>query len=528
MIDGRPIRESTFSGVDLAVLQSFPIDIIKRIEVVRGPGSVLYGTGAYSGVINIITKDFGPAGQKIRVSGGGYGEAQVNATGGVKEFGASVRGFHTRGFEYNAYDETPAALGGPTLTSDRFRSREYGGLFKSQIGGVSVRGFIGDVKQDMLGSLSWNPKGDINSTRKFLDLGYSHQPVSILTSSYNLTYNKNDTDFVLDVGIPEIINTEDLLFETTQTLRPFEALEFIIGGTAQNNRGKTPVLPEQREFWYSLYLQSKLRLGTTTLLAGVQGNKVPDIEFNIVPRIGVIQKLSERWTLKLLNATAFRAPTIAERYIQAVPQLQGNPNLIHETVNTTDLQANYVHEGYRAALTYFHSDYKNLIQNSPNASNINSYGNTGRRLVDGIEFENKWIPSNKVLVSFALSYIYSRQSDLKDDTRFPRMSGKLGGSYTFDAGITLGLFDVWTGEPLRSIGDGRNTPVNDTHSVTLQSDFALDQLFGTNILQGASAQIFVDNLLNETIQHQDLSRHQVNAYPLTGGRNVIGQISYKF
>ena len=59
LINGRPDRESQEGGLMSETFQSFPIDIIERIEVIRGPGSVLYGSDAFSGVINILTEDHG-------------------------------------------------------------------------------------------------------------------------------------------------------------------------------------------------------------------------------------------------------------------------------------------------------------------------------------------------------------------------------------------------------------------------------------------------------------------------------------
>ena len=57
LLNGRPMRESVHAGVNAAILNMFPVESIQRIEVIRGPGSVLYGTSAFQGVINIITKE---------------------------------------------------------------------------------------------------------------------------------------------------------------------------------------------------------------------------------------------------------------------------------------------------------------------------------------------------------------------------------------------------------------------------------------------------------------------------------------
>jgi outer membrane receptor for ferrienterochelin and colicin len=56
LINGRPVREIMEGGVSSDLLESFPVRILERIEVIKGPGSVLYGSDAFSGVVNLITK----------------------------------------------------------------------------------------------------------------------------------------------------------------------------------------------------------------------------------------------------------------------------------------------------------------------------------------------------------------------------------------------------------------------------------------------------------------------------------------
>ena len=49
LLNGRPLRESYSGGVNFSIYTAFPLSVIERIEIIRGPGSVLYGTNAYSG-----------------------------------------------------------------------------------------------------------------------------------------------------------------------------------------------------------------------------------------------------------------------------------------------------------------------------------------------------------------------------------------------------------------------------------------------------------------------------------------------
>jgi len=88
LIDGRPVREVIEGGVSSDILESFPVNLLERIEVIKGPGSVLYGSDAYSGVINLITQKAEGNSWHVRGAGGGAGEApratQPVRLGGVR------------------------------------------------------------------------------------------------------------------------------------------------------------------------------------------------------------------------------------------------------------------------------------------------------------------------------------------------------------------------------------------------------------------------------------------------------------
>lgn len=85
MVDGRPIYNTTFSGV-WWVAQNYPLEDIDRIEIVRGPGGAVWGSNAVNGVINIITKQAGES-HGLRISGGGGTEDK--GFGNIK-FGSSI------------------------------------------------------------------------------------------------------------------------------------------------------------------------------------------------------------------------------------------------------------------------------------------------------------------------------------------------------------------------------------------------------------------------------------------------------
>ncbi len=71
MLNGHILR-TDHSGDAMFYFDKIPVDNISRIEIIRGPGSALYGTGAFLGVINIITKIGGETPSKISLRAGNY------------------------------------------------------------------------------------------------------------------------------------------------------------------------------------------------------------------------------------------------------------------------------------------------------------------------------------------------------------------------------------------------------------------------------------------------------------------------
>ena len=83
LVNGRPIQESTYGGMIHAFLRAFPLASVSQIEIIRGPGSVLYGTNAYVGVINVMTKPWGTGGA-VDVTYGAFNTTTASAAGGKR------------------------------------------------------------------------------------------------------------------------------------------------------------------------------------------------------------------------------------------------------------------------------------------------------------------------------------------------------------------------------------------------------------------------------------------------------------
>ena len=125
MINSHPINEN-WSGGAFFTHDTMMLDNVKRIEFVRGPGSALYGANAFSGVINVITKEANDIdGWELISRGGSYDTQQYNLLYGKThndlEVVLNYNYFNTHGFNGHLNKDNLSDDGFPFVT-DRFIS----------------------------------------------------------------------------------------------------------------------------------------------------------------------------------------------------------------------------------------------------------------------------------------------------------------------------------------------------------------------------------------------------------------------
>lgn len=375
-----------------------PLENIARIEVIRGPGSALYGADAYSGVINIITKTASDTpGTEFGVRGGSFNTFNVWSQHGGKlgpvDVAAYLRVGHTDGFKerveadtqtyYDSLFGSHASLApGPVntgydavdgsldLSLQQWRLRvgyklrhngETGpgvGAALDPIGKVKSERFNADLSRSGIQIAKDWDLGFVASyftyTQQFPELLRLFPPGAFngafpdgmlaapntwerqLRLSVVSTYS-GFTDHNLRFGLGH----DDLDLYRTQEIK-----NFTLGGpgvppiptsgaVARESPVEASFLTPHRRMVDYLYAQDEWRFARDwTLTGGIRRDHYSDFGDTTNPRAALVWDASLDWTAKLLYGRAFRAPAFTEQYSINNPVVRGNPDLKPETINT--------------------------------------------------------------------------------------------------------------------------------------------------------------------------------------------------
>ncbi|MFM7199848.1 MAG: TonB-dependent receptor domain-containing protein [Myxococcota bacterium] len=369
LVDGRSIYLD-FIGATLWTLQSISLQDIERIEVIRGPGAALYGAGAFSGVVNIITRPPGATGSRptLVLRGGlpDYALTSLSVSGRQDQtaFRASA-GFETRAryavevdpdrqdYELKApYPSEAAHISRLDLRVDRRLAQEIslsvsGGLAQGQTEFMA----IGALRDYVVDGLYGYARADL-----LLPLGFSFR-------TFWNHFDMTASPWAIPVGGLDISShpkshVVDVELENSQRLDGVGSHR-IHAGLGYRYKGITwewlPLVePEQHA---SAFVQVEsawsepisttlsLRADRHPLLATLTDASLLD-KLALSPRGAFLWHLTPESALRLVGGTAFRTPTFFESYIsQAIPTstdavavlTQGNLQLRPERIVSFEL-----------------------------------------------------------------------------------------------------------------------------------------------------------------------------------------------
>ncbi len=425
MVNGHPVHEKVFGA---SFLESVPLDMVDKIEVVRSPSSVLYGTNAISGVVNVITKKGLEFSNEVTFRAGSnnhyYGALSLHDT--HVSMGASFQ--KDDGYDFSG---TKDELG---QDIDKDYKNDLNNLFVDLYGDQwRVQGSYFRSKKEKLGLNPFIQHGGINDNEAFyLDL---NKEFTLGKGNLNvwLRYDYFDRNLHAEhflapgnpVGSAPITienKVERYSGEIQYKSRASEDLHYIIGTSYEYDKtdpligvfndgslhSHSPFRQKYSQNTISFYTQ-----GTYTFsekLTGVAGFRIDDntdssAVFN--PRVGVNYEYIPDTYIKLLYSEAYRNPVFLEKYANVPTVLSGDEDLKREKIRTyevgVDSQINR-HHSLQATLYYLELRDEITRKKVSSGSGEVKYYNADGRNMYGLELAWNAIINEKTELMTNASY----------------------------------------------------------------------------------------------------------------------------
>jgi outer membrane receptor for ferrienterochelin and colicin len=419
IIDGIPRRELFYGYKSISDL--VPVENIKQLEVMRGPGSVLYGTDAFAGVISIFTKT-AESSDKLQLDAG-YGEFdsyKFNLGVGQKIGENLTMDLNARSFDSDGYDidrgrdgylssETTDKNGYnldlklrykdllfiashasldyryPWSRNDRTKDREerntaLGVKYSSDItDNIGIKfNLYKNIFEFLEDQTKYNVDGSINEYSKAI------QENSVLGIDAYMIYQSLFSNQVV-VGFT--IEKEKTGQNEEMSRDPGQS--FTVDQWVQNEAGET----DFSLINYAFYLEDVWKINSQfELTTGLRYDNYEQYGDAINPRVGAVYTPIKKMTLKALYGEAFRGPTYKELFIKefdgannVVAASRANPALTAEEIKTLELEMSYAfNNNILSKIRYFHNDNKNAILSL--GDNI-PYDNLDGIKTNGVEVE---------------------------------------------------------------------------------------------------------------------------------------------
>lgn len=481
LVDGYRVADNIFDQAPIGTEFPIDVDLISRVEFIPGPGSSIYGSGAFFGVVNVVTRngtDIAGAEIKGEVASADTKRGRVTLGRAIGNDGSlllSASGLDSDGDDlYFQEFDSPAAGDGVARGLDYDR---VGSFFGKLIDGGLTAGLSHAKREKGIPTASFDqvfndPRSRTVDERTYLNLGYQTS-----WSGNDLSARLAYTDWSYAGSYPQDYPPVTLYLdgangrwwdsEVKLSRTVLESHHLIVGVDYQrdleqyqfgyDDYPRFVYLDDHREgYHYGIYLQDEITVTPQLLInAGARYGRYSAVDREVVnPRLAAIFKASQMTTLKLLYGTAFRAPNAYELFYTA--GYKTNPNLEPETIKTYEMVAEVRRpDGLRLSGSVFKYDTENLITLTMDpADGMFVFRNLERARATGteMEVEKLWSGGSRLRASMTLQHAENADTGQRL-TNSPHLLAKLNymTGLLHDA-VQVGLESQYTGRRLTLAG----------------------------------------------------------------------------
>lgn len=450
LVDGATVNEPWNQFTGFGWDTPFSIDDVARIEVIRGPVSSVYGTNAFFGIINVVTRGAAESPRAWgRITGGSFGGSAAAgfAAGDVDH---QLRGSVSALGRFGE-DLTVGELGPDPIDADGAVAMRAGvaGAYAGAFGQVRFYRRVREMPfapyQTQIGSRD-NTSAD---TLFMSEAGYTRELSSRLTATvrgYLNRYRYRDR-LVDEDGAMTFTDIGDSRWFGAEARGRYAVLaDDKLGVTA--GAEATFISTESRSFYYGeeadaavvpkdLNLQglyTELDAQPTRWMAftaGVRADRNSALDDRVSPRAALFFSQKERYGVKFLYAEGFRNPSAYEGFFEDGVDFTANPDIGAETIRSYEAVLWGKREGLTARLSGFRWAADRLVEqepiDTPDGERL-QFQNQGGLTSTGVEVEASYRDPDGWLAFGGAAYTRVVDDAGATAPGSPPWSGSVGGS----------------------------------------------------------------------------------------------------
>jgi outer membrane receptor for ferrienterochelin and colicins len=545
LVDGHRLNDPVYDMAPIGT--DFPIDVslIERVEIVRGPGSSLYGTNAFFAVINVITRT-GALHKGARVDayagslatrGGTVSFGRLFATDNELLLAGSL--FRSAGADQLRFPEVEQAGRGNGVAIGLDHDESSSAFASFSAGRLSVRGAIANrAKQVPTGSFETVFGDDrliTTDLHGYVTVDYDG-PVGggwLATARLAYDYYGYEGLYPFDYGYEDPVlwidraESQTISSEVTLRRRIARMHLFTVGAevrrhfrsemTAEDDSGI--VLDVRRPSTVvGVYVQDEMRLRPWLLVnAGVRVDRYETFGSHAAPRVGVVLLPRAQTAVKVLHGTAFRAPNPYEAAYFDAMRL-GSFSLEPETVRSSEvIWEEYLSKRVRTTITAFGYHARQIIEQgtvvTANGADL-YFRNVGTVKGAGVEAEIEAKLAGGVNGHFSQTYVRTHDDNGEAVWNSPRHLTKIGLQVPVSS-LFVSVEGEYMGERLTIAGEPLQGSFVPNVTLTSPPGKKLDFTFG------------VYNVFNTSYSNPGGEEHVQRSIP-QDGRTVLARVRVGF
>ena len=417
MVDGHIFNELVYGSAFLGNELGINMKNVEKIEIVRGPGASVYGSGAMLNIINIIMKKGSQAdGIQLSAGTGSFGKNEISASFGkkIKNIDVSVSAISGLSDGENFYFPELDAPETNNGISEGMDWEKYSGIqAKISSNSFTLAGVATTrLKGIPTGAFESDLNGDVRSRddRYYLDASYRLD----IRKNSSLLFRAYYDDYSYSGSYPNMGNE---LFDGSHGHWAGSEIQFNLQ-TGQKNvfvagAEYRQIFRSDYKEWdntntyfnenfpfsfFSLYVHDQFSVADNlNVTGGLRFDHYSIYGQSLSPRLAAVYTYSDASSLKLLYSEAFRIPNMYEAFYESQGSHKMNPDIKPEKIRAVELAWGHrISENFYGSLSAYRFTMFNLIDQTIDESDgLTMFSNLGKTQGTGLEVEFRYQPVNK-------------------------------------------------------------------------------------------------------------------------------------